>query len=250
MIIVWSWHCNMIKEIYILVTPSVLLENYFLYFSSKTYVVCTQKNRLNETILLSTQIKCLNWWVRKSLQFYAHTISLSGPMLRVSLVLQDLTVPWSIQVYSRNTDALKRFIQEWTGDIVCLFWFDTSQSTIFSHIGAGLNSWVEPVLSSRYSVLLKDTKQHPWWGSNPQTLNLKSSTLPLSHCITGDMIKPTTPQSRVKHFTIALMVTWLNPQPLDLKSSTLPLSHLTPGDMIKQNVFLKHKYLRNICNAH
>ena len=33
---------------------------YFLYFSSKTYVVGTQKNRLNETVLLSTQNICLN----------------------------------------------------------------------------------------------------------------------------------------------------------------------------------------------
>ena len=31
----------------------------------------TQKNRLNETVLLSTQNTCLNWWVRKKLQFYA-----------------------------------------------------------------------------------------------------------------------------------------------------------------------------------
>ena len=28
-----------------------LLENYFLCFSTKTYVVGTQKNRLNETVL-------------------------------------------------------------------------------------------------------------------------------------------------------------------------------------------------------
>ena len=33
---------------------------YFSYFSTKTYVVGTQKNRLNETILLSTQNTCLN----------------------------------------------------------------------------------------------------------------------------------------------------------------------------------------------
>ena len=32
-----------------------VLETYFLYFSSKTYVVGTQKNRLNETVLLSTK---------------------------------------------------------------------------------------------------------------------------------------------------------------------------------------------------
>ena len=30
-------------------------ENYFSYFSTKTYVVGTQKNRLDETVLLSTQ---------------------------------------------------------------------------------------------------------------------------------------------------------------------------------------------------
>ena len=36
-------------------------ENSFSYFSSKTYVVGTQTNRLNETVLLSTQNICLNW---------------------------------------------------------------------------------------------------------------------------------------------------------------------------------------------
>ena len=35
-------------------------ENYFSYYSTKTYVVGTQKNRLNETVLLSTQNTCLN----------------------------------------------------------------------------------------------------------------------------------------------------------------------------------------------
>ena len=34
--------------------------NSFSYFSTKTYVVGTQNNRLNETDLLSTQNKCLN----------------------------------------------------------------------------------------------------------------------------------------------------------------------------------------------
>ena len=42
----------------------------FSYFSTKTYVVGTQKNCLNETVLLSTNNICLNWWVRKYLQFY------------------------------------------------------------------------------------------------------------------------------------------------------------------------------------
>ena len=38
-----------------------VLEKYFLYFSCKTYVVGTQKNRFNETVLLSTQNTCLNY---------------------------------------------------------------------------------------------------------------------------------------------------------------------------------------------
>ena len=33
---------------------------YFSYFSTKTYVVGTQKNRDNETVLLSTQNICLD----------------------------------------------------------------------------------------------------------------------------------------------------------------------------------------------
>ena len=32
--------------------------NFLSYFSTKTYVVGTQKNRLNETVLLSTQNIC------------------------------------------------------------------------------------------------------------------------------------------------------------------------------------------------
>ena len=38
----------------------VVLEIYYLYFLSKTYVVGTQKNRLNEMVLLSTQNIYLN----------------------------------------------------------------------------------------------------------------------------------------------------------------------------------------------
>ena len=35
------------------------------YFSAKTYVVGTQKNILNETVLLSTPSKCLNVRIKK-----------------------------------------------------------------------------------------------------------------------------------------------------------------------------------------
>ena len=34
-------------------------ENYFSYCSTKTYVVGTQKNRLDETVILRTQNTCL-----------------------------------------------------------------------------------------------------------------------------------------------------------------------------------------------
>ena len=37
-----------------------VIEHYFFYFSTKTYVVGTQKNRLNEGVLLSIQNTCLN----------------------------------------------------------------------------------------------------------------------------------------------------------------------------------------------
>ena len=63
----------------------------------------------------------------------------------------------------------------------CFIWFFTSQSTIFQLCRNG-SSWVEPPLSKDKCVLLKDTTQWRWWCSNPQPLDLKSSTLLLSHC--------------------------------------------------------------------
>ena len=41
------------------------MKNYFSYFSTKTYVVGTQKNRLAETVLLSTLNTCLTWLTQK-----------------------------------------------------------------------------------------------------------------------------------------------------------------------------------------
>ena len=60
---------------------------YFSYFKTKTYVVGTQKNRLNETVLLSTQNICYNLWVRGYWQFYAENLCLSEPMHCVYLDL-------------------------------------------------------------------------------------------------------------------------------------------------------------------
>ena len=36
---------------------------FFLFFDPKKYVLGAQKNRLKETVLLSTQNACFNWWV-------------------------------------------------------------------------------------------------------------------------------------------------------------------------------------------
>ena len=44
---------------------SACLENNFLIFHPKHHVKCTQKNRLIEKVLLSTQNICLNKWIKK-----------------------------------------------------------------------------------------------------------------------------------------------------------------------------------------
>ena len=75
-------------------------EHLISYFLTKTYVVGTQKNSLNEMVLLSTQnIRlnietvllsphniCLNWWVRKFLQFYPENLCLSKPVLFANVI--------------------------------------------------------------------------------------------------------------------------------------------------------------------
>ena len=61
------------------------------YFSTKTYVVGTQKNHLNKTILLSTQNICSNCQVRKYLQF---NIISEGAQWLSGRVL-DLPVNWA-----------------------------------------------------------------------------------------------------------------------------------------------------------
>ena len=53
----------------------------FSLFLIQNIVVDTQKNSLNERVLLSTQNTCLNWLVRTYLQFYANKISSSGSMM-------------------------------------------------------------------------------------------------------------------------------------------------------------------------
>ena len=59
---------------------SLVPKNQFSYFSTKTYVVGTQKNRLIETVLLSNQNISSNLWVRKYLHFYTQKLCLSKPV--------------------------------------------------------------------------------------------------------------------------------------------------------------------------
>ena len=59
--------CSYKRTLNTLTGPQIRVRNWksFSYFSTKTYVVGTQKNRLNETVLLRTQNTCLNRWIRK-----------------------------------------------------------------------------------------------------------------------------------------------------------------------------------------
>ena len=54
-------------------------ENLFSYFSTKTYVVGTQKNRLNETVLLSTQKHMFKLMDKKTITFLCSKIFLNWP---------------------------------------------------------------------------------------------------------------------------------------------------------------------------
>ena len=52
----------------------------------------TQKNRLIEMVLLSTQSKCLNKWIRNYSQFYAKLGFLPGPMVTCLLLLSVMSM--------------------------------------------------------------------------------------------------------------------------------------------------------------
>ena len=67
----------------------------------------TQKNRLNETVILSTQNICLILWVRKYLQFYAEIFCLSKSVMDAFQFL-CLNSFWKEQNY--HTSILTFFI--------------------------------------------------------------------------------------------------------------------------------------------
>ena len=49
-----------LNKVIAMLAKSVQLKIHFFFISTKTYVVGTQKNRLNERVLLSTENTCLN----------------------------------------------------------------------------------------------------------------------------------------------------------------------------------------------
>ena len=148
----------------------------FSYPSVLTFVLGAHKNRLIEMVLLSTINICFGWEIRKII--FDYTLLSDGPIIQ-ALCRQN-------ELWSRYGFLLAHYIS-WCL-IVCLIWFFRSKSTFFQSC-RDRSSWVEPVQSRRYSVLLKDTMQCLRCGSNQQLLNLESSTLPLSHALLCVMFK-------------------------------------------------------------
>ena len=62
-----------------------VIKNYFCYFSTKTYGVDTQKNYLNETVLLSIHKHMFKLMNKKIFTIFGYKIPLSGPLIRTVL---------------------------------------------------------------------------------------------------------------------------------------------------------------------
>ena len=101
----WEINFNYTQDLLRTLVKSAYQKIIFSYFSTKTYVVGTQKNLLNETVLLSTQNICLNFCVRKYLHFYAEKFCLSKPVhtliwrfvLSLNLVcIFDMMCQWTV----------------------------------------------------------------------------------------------------------------------------------------------------------
>ena len=93
----------------------------------------------------------------------------------------SLWEPWCTCMFNRMNTVSTRPPDKSVYLKIWLFWFFKFQSTIFQ-LCQDRSSWIEQVLSTGLSVLLKDTMQRLRWSSNPQPLDLEPSTLPLRHC--------------------------------------------------------------------
>ena len=81
---------------------------FFSYFSTKTYVVGTQMNRLIETVHLSTQSICYYWWVRIYLQFYAQLLVSFFTSRQQSFSYKATGLPGLNQYYARINVSCSR----------------------------------------------------------------------------------------------------------------------------------------------
>ena len=118
----------------------------------------TQKNRLNETVLLSTQNICENGWLRKYLEFYAQKFCSSKPViLYISFrdpVEDSSTESDELQEDNDDIDS-KSNDQQSNQDCndsekvtICNDTNESSESTEVSHTGSGDNVEVETTQKS------------------------------------------------------------------------------------------------------
>ena len=69
------------KEMYGRPPDKSVYQKIIFFFSQSKHMLWVLKRTASMTVLLSTQNICLKRWIRKYLQFYANTISLSGCMV-------------------------------------------------------------------------------------------------------------------------------------------------------------------------
>ena len=98
------------------------------YLLNKTHVVGTQKNHLNETVLLSTQNTCLNGWIRKLSHFYADNFCLTDPMMKQSITTQTRIkhklqhTPMRRGQSTKTSSNIAKYIRNSTSKAVRLEW--------------------------------------------------------------------------------------------------------------------------------
>ena len=127
---------------------------YSFYFWTKTYVVCTQKYRLNEMVLLITHNKCLNRWTRRYSQFYATIFCLSGtkdnaaPFLIALIVFDGTNLGWlTIRAWIRYNG--KRFAA-----IFYIDWWFLAQKKVFSDVfGRKFNTFLPKYIGDGTKVI-------------------------------------------------------------------------------------------------
>ena len=115
----------------------------------------TQKNCLNETVLLSNQNTCLNRWIRKQSQFYAHKFCLTGPMKRRHWLVKNLSEKVSF-FSSDSKNLLWCSIEVSHGDHHHLY----PPQTLF--VGGILFSCCPCVRPSVTLCFLNNSKSHCW----------------------------------------------------------------------------------------